>query len=79
MDYNFFLFKDIARLRTEREGNMDNNVYLSKREIEALLKCIDTTMRCITQQWVIYSREKRELLGVPLDKLKEKLEKVANE
>lgn len=73
MDNNFFLFKDIAKLRTERgEKNMDNNVHLSKKETEALLKCIDTTiMYC-------YSREKRELLGVSLDKLKEKLEKVTD-
>lgn len=80
MDNSFFLFKDIIKLRIEREEkNMGNNVHLSKKEIEALLKCIDiTVMYCITQKWFIYSREKRELLGVSIDKLKEKLERVTN-
>lgn len=80
MDNSFFLFKDIIKLRIEREEkNMGNNVHLSKKEIEALLKCIDiTVMYCITQKWFIYSREKRELLGVSIDKLKEKLERVTD-
>lgn len=76
MNNSFFLFKDIAKIRTEK--GEDNNIHLSKREIEALLKCIDITMRCITQQWIIYSNEKRELLDVSLDKLREKLEKIKN-
>jgi len=80
MDNSFFLFKDIARIRAEREEKiMKNTIHLSKKEIEALLKCIDiTVMYCITQRWFIYSREKRELLGVSIDKLKEKLERVTD-
>jgi len=67
MDYNFFLFKDIAKLRTEREEkNMDNNVYLSKKEIEVLLKCIE---------WVL---DLKEITNSSLDSLKEKLKKVTD-
>jgi len=49
---------------------------LSKKEIETLIKCIDTAiMFYITHQWDTYSeetREKRKLEGISLNKLKEK-------
>ena len=66
MDNNFFLFKDIAKLRIERkEKNMDN-IYLSKREIETLLKCIE---------WV---PDSKEIPSSSLDSLREKLKKVTD-
>lgn len=51
-------------------------VNLSKKEIEVLIKCIDTAiMFYISHQWVTYSeetREKRKLEGISLNELKEK-------
>ena len=49
---------------------------LSKKEIETLIKCIDTAiMFYITHQWDTYSeetREKRRSEGISLNELKEK-------
>lgn len=51
-------------------------INLSKKEIEVIIKCIDTAITFyISHQWITYSeetKEKRRLEGISLNELKEK-------